>query len=326
MSMAQITYREAVARALREALEDERVFIMGEDVGSYGGAFAVTRGFLEQYGPERIRETPIAESVISGAGAGAAMAGLRPIVELMTINFSLLAMDQIINHAAKVRYMSGGQITCPLIVRTVTGGGASVGATHSQSFEGWFASVPGLRVVVPSTPRDVLGLFRASMQQEDPVIFAEHTLLYSSRGEVEDERYVIPLGKADVKRAGTDVTIVAYARMVAVALGAARRLESRGIMAEVVDLRTLNPLDADTVVASVQKTSHAVVVEETWYTGGFGATVVGLIQERAFDYLNAPVARVAGVEVPMPYSRHLEQASIPDENRIIEAVESTLGL
>ena len=323
--MAQITYREAVSRALREALEDERVFMMGEDIGSYGCAFAVTRGLLAEYGPERIRETPIAESVICGAGAGAAMAGLRPIVELMTINFSFLAMDQIINHAAKLRYMSGGQLTCPLIIRTVTGGGASVGATHSQSLEGWFASVPGLRVAVPSTPYDALGLFRSSLQQEDPVIFVEHTLLYSSRGEVPDEWYVVPFGKADVKRTGTDVTIVAYARMVTVALRAAEELESRGISAEVVDLRTLNPLDGDTVAESVQKTNHAVVVEETWHTGGFGATVVGLIQEKVFDSLNAPVARVAGVDVPMPYSRYLEQAAIPDESRIIQAVESTLG-
>jgi pyruvate dehydrogenase E1 component beta subunit len=323
--MAQITYREAMSKALREALEDERVFMMGEDIGSYGGAYAVTRGFLAEYGPERIRETPIAESVISGAGAGAAMAGLRPIVELMTINFSFLAMDQIINHAAKVRYMSGGQLTCPLIVRTVTGGGASVAATHSQSLEGWFASVPGLRVAVPSTPYDALGLFRSSLQQEDPVIFVEHALLYSSRGEVPDEQYAVPFGKADIKRIGTDVTIVAYARMAMVAMRAAEELESRGISAEVVDLRTLSPLDGDTVVESVQKTNHAVVVEETWYTGGFGATVVGLIQEMAFDYLNAPIARVAGIEVPMPYSRHLEQASIPDEKRIIQAVESTLG-
>jgi len=323
--MAHITYREAVSRALREALEDERVFMMGEDIGSYGGAFAVTKGLLAEYGPERIRETPIAESVISGAGAGAAMAGLRPIVELMTINFSFLAMDQIVNHAAKVRYMSGGQLTCPLIIRTVTGGGASVGATHSQSLEGWFASVPGLRVAVPSTPYDALGLFRSSLQQEDPVIFVEHTLLYSSRGEVPDEWYVVPFGKADVKRTGTDVTIVAYARMATVAMRAAAEMESRGISAEVVDLRTLSPLDGETVVASVRKTGHAVVVEETWRTGGFGATVVGLIQEEAFDSLDAPVARVAGADSPMPYSRYLEQAAIPDESRIIQAAESTLG-
>ncbi|MBI4282170.1 MAG: alpha-ketoacid dehydrogenase subunit beta [Chloroflexi bacterium] len=323
--MVQITYRDAITRALREALEDERVFLMGEDIGAYGGAYAVTRGLLAEYGPKRVRETPISESVIVGAGTGAAMAGLRPIVELMTINFSFLAMDQIVNHLAKVRYMSGGQIKAPLIIRTVTGGGAQVGATHSQSVEGWFAAVPGLRVAVPATPYDALGLFRYALQQEDPVVFVEHTLLYSSRGEVPEERYVVPFGRADVKRPGTDITIVAYSRMVTVALAAAEELLGRGISAEVVDLRTLSPLDGETVVASVRKTGHAVVVEETWRTGGFGATVVGLIQEEAFDSLDAPVARVAGAEVPMPYSRYLEQAAIPDEGRVIQAVESALG-
>jgi pyruvate dehydrogenase E1 component beta subunit len=323
--MPQITYRDAMTRALREAMQDERVFLMGEDVGEYGGAYAVTRGLLAEFGPKRIRETPIAESVIVGAGTGAAMAGLRPIVELMTINFSLLAMDQIVNHTAKLRYMSGGQLTSPLVIRTVTGGGASVGATHSQSLEGWFASVPGLRVAVPSTPYDALGLFRYSMQQEDPVIFAEHALLYGTRGEVPDERYVIPFGRADVKRTGSDVTIVGYARMAVVAMRAAEELESRGISAEVVDLRTLSPLDADAVLESVRKTGRAVVVEETWYTGGFGATVVDLIQARAFDSLDAPVTRVAGAEVPMPYSRYLEQSAIPDENKVIRAVEQMLS-
>lgn len=323
--MPQITYRDAMTRALREALQDERVFLMGEDVGEYGGAYAVTRGLLAEFGPERIRETPIAESVIVGAGTGAAMAGLRPIVELMTINFSLLAMDQIVNHTAKLRYMSGGQLTSPLVVRTVTGGGASVGATHSQSLEGWFASVPGLRVAVPATPYDALGLFRYSMQQEDPVIFVEHALLYGTRGEVPDEPYVIPFGKADVKRTGSDVTIVGYARMAVVAMRAAEELENRGISAEVVDLRTLAPLDADTVLESVRKTGRAVVVEETWYTGGFGATVVDLIQANAFDSLDAPVTRVAGEEVPMPYSRPLELASIPDDSRVVRAVEQMLS-
>lgn len=323
--MPQITYRDAMTRALREAMQDERVFLMGEDVGEYGGAYAVTRGLLAEFGPKRIRETPIAESVIVGAGTGAAMAGLRPIVELMTINFSLLAMDQIVNHTAKLRYMSGGQLTSPLVIRTVTGGGASVGATHSQSLEGWFASVPGLRVAVPSTPYDALGLFRYSMQQEDPVIFAEHALLYGTRGEVPDERYVIPFGRADVKRTGSDVTIVGYARMAVVAMRAAEELESRGISAEVVDLRTLSPLDADAVLESVRKTGRAVVVEETWYTGGFGATVVDLIQARAFDSLDAPVTRVAGADVPMPYSRYLEQSAIPDENKVIRAVEQMLS-
>ena len=323
--MPQITYRDAMTRALERPCRMSGSFLMGEDVGEYGGAYAVTRGLLAEFGPKRIRETPIAESVIVGAGTGAAMAGLRPIVELMTINFSLLAMDQIVNHTAKLRYMSGGQLTSPLVIRTVTGGGASVGATHSQSLEGWFASVPGLRVAVPSTPYDALGLFRYSMQQEDPVIFAEHALLYGTRGEVPDERYIVPFGKADVKRTGSDVTIVGYARMAVVAMRAAEELESRGISAEVVDLRTLSPLDADTVLESVRKTGRAVVVEETWYTGGFGATVVDLIQARAFDSLDAPVTRVAGAEVPMPYSRYLEQSAIPDENKVIRAVEQMLS-
>ena len=260
-----------------------------------------------------------------GAGTGAAMTGMRPIVELMTINFSLLAMDQIVNHTAKLRYMSGGQLEAPLVIRTVTGGGASVAATHSQSLEGWFASVPGLRVAVPSTPYDALGLFRYSMQQQDPVIFVEHALLYGTRGEVPDERYVIPFGKADVKRAGSDVTIVGYARMAVVAMRAAEQLESQGISAEVVDLRTLSPLDSGTVLESVRKTGRAVVVEETWHTGGFGATVVDLIQANAFDSLDAPVARIAGAEAPMPYSRPLEMASIPDESKVVQAVEQMLG-
>ena len=314
-----------MTRALREALQDERVFLMGEDVGEYGGAYAVTKGLLAEFGPKRIRETPIAESVIVGAGTGAALTGMRPIVELMTINFSLLAMDQIVNHTAKLRYMSGGQLKAPLVIRTVTGGGASVAATHSQSLEGWFASVPGLRVAVPSTPYDALGLFRYAMQQEDPVIFAEHAMLYGTRGEVPDEHYVIPFGKADVKRVGSDVTIVGYARMAVVAMRAAEQLESQGVSAEVVDLRTLSPLDSDTVLESVRKTGRAVVVEETWYTGGFGATVVDLIQANAFDSLDAPVTRIGGAEAPMPYARNLEQAAIPDESQVVRAVEQMLG-
>lgn len=323
--MPQTTYRDAMTRALREALQDERVFLMGEDVGEYGGAYAVTKGLLAEFGPKRVRETPIAESVIVGAGTGAAMTGMRPIVELMTINFSLLAMDQIVNHTAKLRYMSGGQLQAPLVIRTVTGGGASVAATHSQSLEGWFASVPGLRVAVPSTPYDALGLFRYAMQQEDPVIFAEHAMLYGTRGEVPDEYYVIPFGEADVKRTGSDVTIVGYARMAVVAMRAAEQLESQGISAEVVDLRTLSPLDADTVLESVRKTGRAVVVEETWYTGGFGATVVDLIQANAFDSLDAPVTRIGGAEAPMPYARNLEQAAIPDESQVVRAVEQMLS-
>jgi pyruvate dehydrogenase E1 component beta subunit len=323
--MSEMTYRDAVRTALREALnEDSRVFLAGEDIGPYGGAYAVTKGLTEEFGPERIRDSPLSESVIVGAGVGAAMGGLRPIIEIMTINFTLLAMDQIVNHAAKMRYMSGGQLSVPLIIRTVTGGGASVGATHSQNFEGWYASVPGLKVVVPSTPHDVLGLLRASRDEEDPVLFVEHILLYSSRGEVPEDRYVIPLGTADVKRKGDHVTVVAYSKMVNIALEAAQKLAQDGIEAEVVDLRCLRPLDMETVLESVRKTHKVLVVEEVWRTGGVGAEIAAQIQEQAFDFLDAPISRLAGEEVPMPYSRPLEDAAIPNSARVVQSVESLL--
>jgi pyruvate dehydrogenase E1 component beta subunit len=324
--MPVITYREAISQALREALdEDPHTFLVGEDIGPYGGSFAVTKGFWEEYGERRIKDSPLSESAIVGAGVGAAMAGLRPIVELMTINFSLLAMDQIVNHAAKIRYMSGGQFSIPLILRTVTGAGAAVAATHSQSFEGWFASVPGLQVVVPSTPRDALGLFRSCRDLLDPVMYVEHILLYSSRGEVPDNGFKIPLGQADVKREGKDITIVSYSRMVQVSLRAAEELAQDGIEAEVVDLRTLRPLDMETVVKSVKKTHNALVVEETHKQGGFAGEVVSRIQEDAFDYLDAPVARVAGVEAPIPYSMALEPLAIPDAPRVAKAVRQLLN-
>jgi pyruvate dehydrogenase E1 component beta subunit len=324
--MPVITYREAVAQALREALdEDSRVFLVGEDIGPYGGSFAVTKGFWEEYGQHRIKDSPLSESAIVGAGVGAAMAGLRPIVELMTINFSLLAMDQIVNHAAKIRYMSGGQFSIPLIIRTVTGAGAAVAATHSQSFEGWFASVPGLRVVVPATPKDALGLFRSCRDLMDPVMFVEHILLYSSRGEVPEESYKIPLGQAEVKRPGKDLTIVSYSRMLQVSLAAANNLAQEGIEAEVVDLRTLRPLDAETVVESVKKTHNALVVEETSRLGGFGGEVASQIQQEAFDYLDAPVGRAAGEEVPVPYSMALEPLAIPNSQRVAQAARTLLN-
>ena len=319
--MPVITYRDAVSSALREALdEDERVFLMGEDIGPYGGAFAVTKGFWEQYGPRRIKDSPLAESVIVGAGVGAAMVGLRPVVELMTINFSLLAMDQIVNHAAKIRYMSGGQFTIPLLIRTVTGAGASVGATHSQSFEGWYASVPGLTVVTPATPQDVVGLFRSCRELNDPVMFVEHILLYGTRGETpEGGDFRIPIGQAAVRRNGADITLCGYSRMALVAEQAADRLAQEGIEAEVIDLRTLRPLDVETVVGSVKKTHRALVVEETSRLGGFAGEVVSQIQENAFDYLDAPVGRVAGAEAPMPYSFPLEQAAIPNAESVAAA-------
>ena len=323
--MAEVAYREAVGSALREALiEDPRVFLVGEDIGPYGGAYAVTKGFTDEFGSERIKDSPLSESGIVGAGVGAAMAGLRPIVELMTINFSLLAMDQIINHAAKLRYMSGGQISVPLIVRTVTGGGAQVAATHSQNFEGWFASVPGMKVVTPATPYDALGLFRSCRDEVDPVLFVEHIRLYSSRGDVPEGHYKVPLGSAEVKRPGKDLTIVSYSRMVIEALAGAEELSGEGIEAEVVDLRSLRPLDMDTVLDSVRKTHRALVVEEVWKTGGFGAEVAAQINEQAFDYLDAPVSRLAGAEVPMPYSPTLEEAAIPNRAAIAEASRSLI--
>jgi len=324
--MPVITYREAVAQALTESLDqDPRVFLVGEDIGPYGGAFAVTKGFLDKYGKRRIKDSPLSESAIVGAGVGAAMAGLRPIVELMTINFSLLAMDQIVNHAAKLRYMSGGQLSVPLMIRTVTGAGASVAATHSQSFEGWYASVPGLQVVVPSSPGDVLGLFRACRELEDPVIFVEHILLYGTRGEAPDADYKIPLGQAAVARAGNDVTIISYSRMAQVSLAAAEQLAGQGIDAEVVDLRTLRPLDMDTVVESVKKTHRALVVEETSKMGGFAGEVSSQIQEAAFDFLDTPVRRLAGVEAPIPYSPPLEKIAIPDAASVAEAARQVVG-
>ena len=320
----EMTYRQAICQGLTEALdEDPRVYLMGEDIGPYGGAFAVTQGFWEKYGPRRIKDSPLSESAFVGAGIGSAMAGLRPIVEIMTINFSLLAIDQIVNHAAKVRYMSGDQFSVPMIIRTVTGAGASVAATHSQSFEGWYASVPGLYVAVPSTPEDALGLFRTCWELMDPVMFVEHILLYGARGDVSDG-IKIPLGKADVKKQGSDVTIISYSKMVQNSLEAAALLENDGISAEVVDLRTLRPLDVETIIASTKKTHRVVVVEETTKFGGFAGEVVSIVQQEAFDYLDAPVGRVAGEEVPIPYSMPLEKLAIPDTQRIVSAVKKLI--
>ena len=320
-----MTYRDAIRETLREALlENDKVFMMGEDIGAYGGAYAVTRGFLAEFGEKRIIDSPIAESVVVGAGIGAAMAGLHPVIEIMTINFSLLATDQIVNNAAKLRYMSGGQVSVPLIIRTVSGGGNMLGASHSQSLEGWYANVPGLRVVTPATPYDARGLLKTAFKDQNPVLFVEHSLLYGLLGEVPKEAYAIPFGKADVKRAGKDVTIVAYLRMVHTALRAAQELAKEGIDAEVVDLRCLRPLDMATVLESVKKTSRAMVVEEGWKTGGYGAQVAASIAEEGFDYLEAPVVRVAGKDVPMPYNRDLEIAAMPSVQEVVQAAKSLL--
>ena len=325
--MAEMTLRDAMTKALKEALDtDERCFLMGEDIGAYGGPYAVTRGLLEEYGEERIRDTPISEAAFVGAGTGAAMVGMRPIVEVMTINFSLVAIDQIVNHAAKLSYMSDGQISVPLIIRTVTGGGGQLAATHSQSFENWYASVPGLRVVVPATPYDALGLFRSARKNNNPVIFAEHSLLYRVKGEIPDEYFEVPIGKARVIRPGKDVTIVSYSGMVRVAENAAIKLEEKNISAEVIDLRSLSPLDLDTVVDSVRKTNRVVVVEETWKTGGVSGTIASYIQESAFDDLDGPVIRINGPDVPAPYARNIEQAMIPSSDAVVEAVTYNFGL
>ena len=325
--MADLTVRESIARGLREAIEgDDSVFLMGEDIGAYRGAYAVTRGFLDDYGHERIKDTPISESAIVGAAIGAALVGLRPVVEIMTINFLLLGIDQVVNHAAKLRYMSNGQMRVPLVIRTVTGGGAQLGATHSQSLEGWFASVPGLKVATPSDPYDALGLLRTAVADDNPVIFAEHALLYGVRGEVPDAHYTIPFGQAKIRRPGGDVSLVGTSRMVHVAMGASDILAERGVEAEVIDLRTLRPLDTNSVVESAKKTSRVVVIDEAWRTGGFGAEIASRVQEEAFDYLDGPVGRVGGVEVPAPYAGKLEASAIPSPEKVASAVSDLFGI
>jgi pyruvate dehydrogenase E1 component beta subunit len=324
--MARITVREAISQALREEMyRDESVFIMGEEVGVWGGTYAVTRGFLDEFGEKRVRDTPIAEGVIVGAAAGAAIAGLRPVAELMTINFAFLAMDQIVNHVAKVHYMFNGQIKCPVVIRTVGGGGRQLGATHSQTPDVVFAHFPGLKVVSPSTPADAKGLLKAAIRGDDPVFFIEHATLYQVRGEVpDDEDFLVPIGESDIKREGDDVTIVSYSKMLQTSLEAAERLAEKGIEAEVIDLRTLRPLDTRPIIASVQKTNRIVVVEEGWRAFGIGAEIASRVTELAFDYLDAPVRRVAQAEVPLPYNRRLEQMALPQVDDIINAVNDVL--
>ena len=320
--MALITYREALNQALREELDrDERVFIMGEEVGYFGGAFKVTDGLIAAYGEKRVRDTPISELAIVGAGVGAAMGGLRPVVELMTVNFALLAIDQIVNTAAKAHYMFGGQAKVPLVIRAPQGGGHQLGAQHSQSLEAYFLHCPGLRVAIPATAADAKGLLKTALRQEDPVMFLEHESLYGMKGEVPDGEYLVPFGQAKILREGKDVTIVSYSKTVHDAMKAADTLENQGIDAEVIDLRTLNPLDIATVIESVKKTARAVVVYEGWLTGGAGAEVASQIYEAAFDDLDAPIQRVASADTPMPYNRHLEAAALPSPAQIVAAVE-----
>ena len=321
--MALIPYREALNRALREEMErDDRVFIMGEEVGEYDGAYKVTKGLLEEFGEMRVRDTPIAENGFAGLGVGAAMAGLRPIVEFMTWNFALLAYDAIVNSAAKIRHMSGGQFTVPIVFRGPGGSAMQLAAQHSQVPDPWYANIPGLKVCAPATPADAMGLLKTAIRDEDPVVFIEGELLYNVKGEVPDTEYLVPIGVADIKRTGEDVTIVTHSRMVHVALQAAEVLASEHeVEAEVVDLRSLRPLDFDTYVNSVRKTNRAVVVEEGWPVAGIGAQVVDDIQREAFDDLDAPVARVSGLDVPMHYARALEKLIVPDADSVVNAVK-----
>ncbi|MGH7640342.1 MAG: alpha-ketoacid dehydrogenase subunit beta [Candidatus Dormibacteria bacterium] len=322
--MVTVSYRDAVRSALREEmLRDQRVIILGESITGYGGSYAVTKGLFEEFGPKRVMETPIAEAGIVGFAVGAAMGGLRPVAELMTVNFALLALDQIVNSAAKFHFMFGGQWSVPLVIRTVSGFG-QLGPTHSQTFEAWFASVPGLKVVMPATPADALGLLLSSIRDPDPVIFIEHSLLYSTKAELEDggaEAEPVPIGRAKVVRQGEDVTLVGYSRMLLQALQAAEVLEREdGISCEVVDLRSLRPVDYPTVVASVRHTHQLVLCGEDWRSGGFGANLLAEIQDRCFDDLDAPIQRVAMKDVPLAYSRELEKALIPTSEHVVAAV------
>jgi len=322
--MAKTTFREAARAAMREAMRaDPRVFLMGEDVGRYGGAFAVSLGLLDEFGPERVRDTPLSESAFVGAGIGAAVGGMRPIVEVMTINFSLLALDQIVNTAATLRHMSGGQISVPVVIRMASGGGRGLAAQHSHSFEGWYAHVPGLKVATPATVADAKGLLLAALDDPDPVIVCENATLYPLQGEDVDDA-PMRLGVAAVRRPGKDVSLITYGGSLPKALKAAEDLAAQGVEAEVLDLRCLRPLDVDAIVATVAKTHRAVIVDEMWRTGSFAAEVTAQIVERAFDELDAPVARVCSVEVPMPYARHLEDAALPSPERIVAAAKKLL--
>lgn len=324
--MARITMREAISQALWEEMErDPKVFILGEEVGVWGGTYAVTKGFYDHFGPERVRDTPIAEAAIVGAAIGASLTGLRPVAELMTINFAFSSMDHIVNQMAKMHYMFAGQMTLPMVVRTVSGGGRQLGATHSQTPDAIFAHFPGLKVVAPGTPADAKGLMKAAIRSDDPVLFIEHATLYQTRGEVPDGDYVIPIGKSTVQRPGKDITLVTYSKMLEVSTKAADLLAKDGIEVEIVDLRSLRPLDMDPVLASFKKTNRAVIVEEGWKSFGVGAEVMARIYEQAFDYVDAPIRRVAQTEVPLPYNRTLEQMALPQVEDVVKAVKEVLN-
>ncbi|MEW6544893.1 MAG: alpha-ketoacid dehydrogenase subunit beta [Nitrospirota bacterium] len=322
----KITYREAVRAGLREALRsDPRVFLMGEDVGKYGGTYACSKGFLEEFGPERIRDTPLSESTFVGAGIGAALGGMRPIVEVMTVNFSLLALDQIVNNAATIRHMSGGQFSVPLIVRMATGGGRQVAAQHSHSLEGWYAHIPGIKVLTPATVTDAKGMLLAALREPDPVFIFEHAYLYPMEGGLDEQAGPVDLSKAAVRRPGRDLSLITFGGSLWKAMEAAERLAANGIEAEVVDLRLLRPLDRATILESVRRTHRALVVDEAWRTGSFAAEVSAQIMEGGFYDLDGPVQRVCSAEVPVPYPKHLEDAALPNVETIVRAVHRLLG-
>lgn len=323
--MRTITYRDALREAIREEMQrDERVFIMGEDIAGYGGTYAVSKGLVEEFGEKRVRDTPLAEEVITGAAIGAALGGLRPILELMTINFSLLASDLIVNTAAKMRYMFGGQPALPFVIRMPGGGGAQRAAQHSQMFESWYAHIPGLKVVMPATPYDAKGMLKAAVRDPDPILFIEHELLYNVKGEVPDEdvEYTVPLNRAELKREGHHVTLISFSRMLHLSLQAAEDLAKEGIEAEVIDLRSIRPIDIDLILDSVKKTNRVIIAEEGWKYYGTGQGLAALIYEHAFDYMDAPIQHVCGADVPMPYSKVLERAALPNKVDIINAVKA----
>jgi pyruvate dehydrogenase E1 component subunit beta len=322
----RITYREAMKQAIREAMiRDPRVFVMGEDVGRYGGCYAVTMGLLEEFGPERIRDTPLSESAFVGAGIGAALGGMRPIVEIMTVNFSLLALDQIVNNAATILHMSGGQLNIPLVIRMTTGAGRQLAAQHSHSLEGWYAHIPGLKILTPATLEDARGMLWTALEDPDPVLIFEHGALYNMEGELAADAGAVEITKAAIRRSGTDVSLIAYGGTLHKTLKAAEELAAAGISAEVIDLRTLRPLDNATILDSVARTHRAVIVDEGWRSGSISAEISARIMESAFYELDAPVARVCSAEVPIPYAKHLEEAAIPQVSAIVAAVRAMVG-
>jgi len=325
--MPVLTYRDALNQALREEMQrDADVFLMGEEVGVYQGAYKVSRGLLEEFGPKRVVDTPIAELGFAGIGVGAAMAGLRPVIEFMTWNFAVLALDQIVNSAAKMLYMSGGQLKMPIVFRGPNGAALQLGSQHSQAWESWLAHIPGVKVVAPATPADAKGLLKAAIRDDNPVIVLEGEMLYNTKGDVPEGEHVVPIGRAEVKREGTDVTVICHSKTVTVALKAAEQLQEQNVSAEVLDLRSLRPMDEPAILASIAKTNRAVVVEEGWPHCGVGAQVVDIIQRDAFDQLDAPVQRVTQADTPMPYNKHLERAAKASPERVVAAARRVLYL